>query len=237
MAETSQFQLPLIASSQAQKSITVNEALSVLDAVAQLRLTSSSLSAPPASPLDGEAFFVREAATGDWYGQEGDIAIGANGGWRFVTPKAGWNAFNVETGTSQIFDGTDWQDAALAATSSGTATGYEIIEVDHEISPGQTSVTVPIIPSKAVVAGVTGRVVQDVEGTLSGWSLGVSDDPIRYSQNAGLSLNSTVIGVSGAPTAYYSDTPLHLTAESGEFTSGTVRLAVHFMTLRPPRSV
>jgi len=47
MAETSQFNLPLLSASQAQKSVTVNEALSILDAVAQLRIVSSTTTTPP----------------------------------------------------------------------------------------------------------------------------------------------------------------------------------------------
>ena len=47
MAETSQFSLPLLSSAQAQKHITVNEALAIVDAVAQLRFLSATIATPP----------------------------------------------------------------------------------------------------------------------------------------------------------------------------------------------
>ena len=240
MAETSQFNLPLLSSSQAQKSVTVNEALSVLDAVAQLRIVSSILLAPPTDALDGDAFLVPLGATGDWFGESGNLAIHCNGGWRFVTPKVGWHAFNIETGTNQLFDGTAWLDSTMAATPSGTATEYEIVEIDHVLGAGTSSTTVPLIPQNAQVVGVTGRVIQEITGSLTSWKLGIDDDepaPQRFGHGLGLALNSYVLGMSGTPTTYYSSTPLLLSAEGGDFASGTVRLAVHFTTLVPPRAV
>lgn len=237
MIETSQFKLPLLSGSQAQKHVTVNEAMSVIDAVAQLRLVSSNLVMPPASVTDGDAFCVKSGATGEWFGQDGKIAISCNGGWRFLSPKVGWQAFNIETGTNQLFDGTDWLDSTLAATTSGSATEYEIVEIDHQISVGATSTTSAVIPQNAQVIGVTGRVIQAMSGALTGWKLGVAGAPDRFGQGLGTALNSYVLGMSGSPTTYYSDTELLLTSEGDDFTDGTVRLAVHFVSLSPPRSI
>jgi len=55
MTETNQFQLPLVQASQAQKHVTVNEALARLDAAAQLRLESIVIAVPPVTATDGEA--------------------------------------------------------------------------------------------------------------------------------------------------------------------------------------
>lgn len=241
MAETSQFNLPLLSGNQAQKSVTVNEALSILDAVAQLRIVSATLTIPPLVAIDGDAYLVPSGATGDWFGEDGNLAIYSNGGWRFVSPKVGWNAFNIETGTSQLFDGTDWLPSTLAATPSGTATEYEIVELDFDFSAGSSFTTPAIIPTNAQVVGVTGRVTQQITGSLSDWSLGVDGaldpSPNRYSTGVGTALNSYILGMTGAPTTYYEDTPLILTASGGDFLAGQVRLAVHFLTLIPPRAV
>ncbi len=237
MAETSQFQLPLLSGSQAQKSVTVNEALSILDAVAQLRITSATIATPPSAVPDGEAFLVPANGAGAWFGEDGNIAVSINGGWRFVTPKAGWHAFNTETGTNQLFDGTAWLESTLAATSNGSATEYEIVETDHVLSAGQTSTTVNLIPKNAQVVGVTGRVLSEFSGSFGAWQLGVADAPDRFGQGLGKAKNSYVLGMSSSPTTYYLDTPLVLTAEGGDFDTGSVRLAVHFVTLQPPRAV
>ena len=242
MVETSQFSLPLLSSGQAQKTVTVNEALSVLDAVAQLRFVSASLSSPPAVAADGDAFALPVGVSGAWFGHDGDIAISANGSWRFVTPKLGWHAFNLETGSTQLFDGTAWLDSTLAASTSGTATEYGIAEVDHVLEAGPNAQTALFIPANAQVVGVTGRVTSEITGSLASWSLGVDDgasniDHIRYGQNLGLQLNSYVVGMTGAPTTYYSEIGLHLLANGGDFATGSVRLAAHYVTLVPPRVV
>ena len=237
MAETSQFSLPLLSSAQAQKHITVNEALAIVDAVAQLRFLSATLAAPPVGATDGDAYIVPSGATGDWFGEDGNLAIAANGFWRFVTPKAGWQGFNVETGSSQLFDGTAWLDSTLAATPQGAATIHHIAEFDHTISAGATSATTYTIPQNSVVTGVTGRVIADVTGSLTSWDLGVAGSANRYGSGYGLALNSYASGLTGSPQAYYSDTPLELTANGGTFTGGQVRLAVHYCMIVPPRSV
>jgi len=240
MAETSQFNLPLLSGNQAQKSVTVNEALSILDAVAQLRVVSATTITPPLVAADGDAYLIPTGATGAWFGEDGKLAIHANGGWRFVIPKLGWHAFNIETGTSQLFDGTEWLPSTLAATPSGTATEYEIIELDFDLTAGPVLTTPSMIPANAQVVGVTGRITQEITGTLSAWSLGVEGStpaPNRYSTGLGTALNSYVLGMTSAPTTYYEDTPLMLTAMGGDFATGQVRFAIHYVTLVPPRAV
>lgn len=237
MANTSQFELPLLAGGQAQKNVTVNEALSILDAVAQLRIVSANQFTPPPSVADGEAYAVPANAVGDWADQGGSIAVSCNGGWRFLTPKAGWRAYNVETGTNQLFDGTGWLDSTLAATPSGTATEFRIVEIDHDISAGPTSVTTPVIPNKAQVIGVTARVIQPIIGSLSTWRLSVEGVADRYGDGYGTALNSEALSLTSSPVTYYAPTALELIAEGGEFTSGRVRLAVHMLALSAPRMI
>ena len=48
---TTNLSLPLLAADQAQKHVTVNEALLVLDSLVFLALLDRSLSAPPGSPV------------------------------------------------------------------------------------------------------------------------------------------------------------------------------------------
>lgn len=237
MAETSQFGLPLLAAAQAQKHVTVNEALSVVDAVAQLRLQSATLATPPATPVAGDAYAVAAGATGAWFGEDGKIAVATNGSWRFVVPKPGWQAFNVETGSNHLFDGTAWLDSTVAATLNGTATIQQIAEFDHSLTAGATSTTSFFIPQYSVVTGVTGRITTAFGGSTTSWDLGVAGAVNRYGSGYGVALNSYALGLTGTPTAYYADTPLVLTASGGSFASGEIRLAIHYTQLVPPRAV
>ena len=62
--------LPYLLANQAQKHVTVNEALRRLDALVQLSVLSASLAAPPASPADGDRYIVPAGATGTWVGTD-----------------------------------------------------------------------------------------------------------------------------------------------------------------------
>ena len=200
MSETAQFQLPLIAPSQAQKHVTVNEALSILDCVAQLRVLSGTMTTPPATGTEGDAYLVPAGATDAWSGEDGRLAVHVNGGWRFVTPKTGWQCFNTETGTNLLFDGTAWLDSTLVATVNGSATTYEIIEFDHDLVAGATNTTAAVIPQNGLVTGVTARVTAPLTGSLSSWQLGVQSSANQVRKRVGIAaqfLRSWAYGIAG----------------------------------------
>ncbi len=79
-------QLPYILPSQAQKHVTHNEAIRVLDVLVQLAVTARNLSAPPASPVQGDRYIVATGASGAWAGKVGQIALYENGAWQFFAP-------------------------------------------------------------------------------------------------------------------------------------------------------
>jgi hypothetical protein len=238
MAKTTQFELPLVAPAQAQKHVTVNEALARLDAVAQLRVASSSVETPPSTITDGKSFLVPVGATGDWSGRAGQIAVGANGGWVFLTPKAGWLAWDESSGSRRLFDGVGWVADAVVASSHGAVTTLRAIEFEHTVVAGQTNLTSVLIPSHSQVVGVTARVILAMSGTgLSGWRVGVSGSDARYGSGLGTALNAYLLGLSGSPVTYYAPTPLLLTAEGGTFIAGTIRFALHILQIAPPRPV
>lgn len=239
MAETYHFALPLLAAAQAQKHVTVNEALARLDALAALRVVSASVSTPPANPADGESYIVPASASGAWQGQGGRIALWANGGWAFVAAKPGWAAWNQASESVWRYDGGAWQDEAVVVRPTGAATGMGIVELDHSIAAGATSTTANVIPAHSLVLGVTARVTAEITGPNSGatWKLGVPGAANRYANGLGLAKDSYAQGLSNPPQAYYSPTPLLISSSAGGFTGGAIRFAVHTMRFEPPRPV
>lgn len=236
MADTFNLGLPLIAPAQAQKHVTVNEALARLDGLVQLTLASVSVPVPPATVTDGVAYGVPVGATGDWDGQEGRIAVGSNGGWVFVTPAIGWRGFAADIGKPVVWDGSEWVAGALAVTPHRAHARFEAVEFDHVIAPGSVSVTAFSIPQFAMVLAVTGRIRSAITGTLTGWDLGVAGATDRYSSGLGLAQGSWLVGITGAPVTYYAPTPLVLTAQGGDFAGGEVRLVVHYFLATPPEA-
>ena len=83
MFDTRHLGLPLIAAGQAQKHVTHNEALALVDALLQLGIISRSLAVPPLSPEEGDRYLVAASAMGDWSGHEGELAFFIDGVWRF----------------------------------------------------------------------------------------------------------------------------------------------------------
>ncbi|WP_424927683.1 DUF2793 domain-containing protein [Amaricoccus tamworthensis] len=238
MNKTANLQLPLLQAAQAQKHVTVNSSLTMLDTLVQLRVKSSTEVSAPPSPAEGESYIVPEGATGSWQGFEGKIAVYINGGWLFHNSKPGWRVWDDATSATYIYDGARWVGGAVAVSSGGAATISQVIEFDHPVAPGASHFTDVAIPANTLVYGISGRVTSDLaDGTLMSWRLGVQGSDNRYGSNFGVSENSTVLGLSGAPVAYYQDTPLLLTADNGDFSAGEVRLAIHCTTLLPPRTV
>ncbi|HWT29493.1 MAG TPA: DUF2793 domain-containing protein, partial [Propylenella sp.] len=66
MSESPSLMLPLLAPEQAQKHVTMNEALGLVDALVQLSVKDRHLTAPPASPTEGDRYIVAPGATGAW---------------------------------------------------------------------------------------------------------------------------------------------------------------------------
>ena len=60
--------LPYLLAAQAQKHVTHNEALRLLDGLVQLAVLDRHLTAPPASPADGDRYIVASGAVGAWSG-------------------------------------------------------------------------------------------------------------------------------------------------------------------------
>lgn len=101
--------MPYIQPAQAQKHVTHNEALRVLDVVVQLSLASRTLNTPPLIAQNGSCYLVPAAAGGDWVGQAGRIALRDNDAWDFLTPRTGWLAMVLDEDRLLFFDGADWR--------------------------------------------------------------------------------------------------------------------------------
>ncbi len=234
MTDTPVLALPLLAPAQAQKHVTVNEAMVRLDALALLRLQSVTLTTPPAA-VEGDAYGVPGAAVNAWAGKGGQVAIASGGGWVFVPAKRGWRALVLSDGAQAIFDGTEWRSGAQTLTPNGGSLSIRSTELSVTLTAG-TTVTTPIVfPARSIAFGITGRVTAAITGTATSWDIGVAGDLQRYGSGLGTPLNSWVNGP-GAPLVYWSPTALVLTAQGGNFAAGVVRIVAHYaeLTLTDP---
>ena len=111
--------LPYIQPAQAQKHVTHNEAIRVLDALVQPSVAGPPDGTPPANAAEGTRWIVGADAVGAWAGHEGEVAWRTDGAWSFLAPRRGWQ-FRVETGGSLSFDGSAWVGEGDVATFPDT---------------------------------------------------------------------------------------------------------------------
>lgn len=86
---TPHLSLPLLVAGQAQKELTHNEALILLDAVAGavIIVEGAPSNTPPVALSAGQAWLVGPDPVDSWAGQGDAIAVWTYGGWRFLPPR------------------------------------------------------------------------------------------------------------------------------------------------------
>lgn len=118
--------LPFLEAGQAQKHVTVNEALLRLDALVQLAPASAATTAQPASPTDGAAYILPSGKTGAAWGAmaDGAIAYYRDGAWEQITPREGFAAWVKDTNRIMAYDGAAWVHARFALEGLDAAGTY-----------------------------------------------------------------------------------------------------------------
>lgn len=118
---TPRLALPLLAAGQAQKEITHNEALALIDALLCPLAEAAGLNTAPAAPVEGQAWIVGAAPDGAWTGKAHQLAIATVGGWRFADLPEGATVLVRPAGVSWRRVASGWQaPAAISPASGGT---------------------------------------------------------------------------------------------------------------------
>lgn len=242
---TAHLALPFLMAAQAQKHVTHNEALRMLDAMVQLSIVTRALAAPPASPAEGARYIVAPSATGVWSGWDGNVACWLDGAWMRFPPRPGWLAWVEDEAEVLVWNGTAWvpmvdamgfvaQAASVAVAKGGTgaSTGMAVMEETLTGLSGASRDSAIVIPDRAIVLGVSSRTVTAITGATS-YDCGIAGEAQKFGGSLGIGAGSTNRGVIG-PQAFYADTPIRLTAKGGDFTGGAVRIAIHILTVGLP---
>ncbi len=105
--------LPYLLAAQAQKHVTHNEALRLLDAMVQLSALDRTRTTPPASPADGDRHLVASGATGLWAGWDMNIAFWVDGVWMRLVPRQGWLVWIAAEQVFLVWNGTVWEPVGV----------------------------------------------------------------------------------------------------------------------------
>ncbi|HVQ09378.1 MAG TPA: DUF2793 domain-containing protein [Allosphingosinicella sp.] len=118
MTETSaRFALPFILPGQAQKEVFHNEALTLIDAALHAQIEAGPLDDVPDEPEPGQCWIVGAGASGAWAGEADRLACWTAGGWRFVSPRPGMLAWNIDPGYWLHWTGAAWSIGEWPATA------------------------------------------------------------------------------------------------------------------------
>ena len=243
MDQTANLNMPYIMASQAQKHVTHNEAIRMLDALVQVSALDKDLIVPPGSPSDGDRYIPASGATGVWSGKDGMIAAFQDNAWMFYTPANGVLAYMVDEELIYVFDGAAWapySDGKIGGATTilntglfGSDTRFELIEEELTLAGPSTDSTIAI-PNRAIVFAVTSRTTVAITGAAS-YDVGIVGDTGKFGGTLGVALDSNNSGAIG-PSAFYADTALRLTANGSDFTGGKVRVSIHYLICAPSTS-
>ena len=222
---TANFGLPFIAGGQAQKHVTHNESLDVLDALIPSVVISATETSPVGTPAEGDCYIV---PTGGSFGATavGDLVVYTGGAWRAIPSRFGHRILVLDQGREWINGGSQgWVPGQVIGPQGGTL-GVRVVEFEVDLSVGGTSVTVSgAIPSRVIVFGVTSWVGDNITGPDQ-FKVGTPSEVDKFGSYIWRDAPSSNIGVVG-PFATYSPTDLVVTSqdESTAFTGGTVHLS------------
>ena len=107
MTTTPNLALTYIASSQAQKEVTHNQALNDIDFLTKSSVIDYTINTPPASPNTGDAYIIGPSPTGAWTGFANYVA-GYYAGWSLKPPVVGWTVWTRNGNRILYYNGSAW---------------------------------------------------------------------------------------------------------------------------------
>jgi len=156
MTETTNLRLPCIQGSQAQKHVTHNEALRILDTLVHLAVIDRDLTAPPEHTFEGDRYIVNAEATGAWAGCEGAIMARQDGAWHIIAPRPGWLAYVIDEGALLVWSGSAWIDAISALASLNNVTRLGVGTTADLVNPFSAKLNNALFTARTVAEGGDG---------------------------------------------------------------------------------
>ncbi|MET4130641.1 DUF2793 domain-containing protein [Roseovarius sp. MBR-6] len=169
---TTNLLLPYILAAQAQKHVTHNEALRLLDGLVQLSVIGRDLAAPPTSPVDGDRYIVASGATGDWAGWDLNVALWSDGAWLRLPPRTGWRVWVEDERLLLVYDGVGWVGTTPAALQNLALLG--VGTTADAATPFAAKLNAALWTAKTVAEGGTGDLFYTMNKEAAADDLGLT---------------------------------------------------------------
>ena len=147
MPTTTRLGLPLLAAGQAQKEITHNEALQVLDVAVAASVEEPARASPPASPVEGNCYIISDTPSGAWAGHARQIACYSMGGWRYSLPVEGQLVFVRSSQVFAVYRQNVW-DVGTLPGSKLVLNGQQVVGPRLAAIPSPSGGTVVDVQSR-----------------------------------------------------------------------------------------
>ena len=164
--------LPFLMAAQAQKHVTHNEALRLLDGLVQLSVKDRDLAAAPGSPADGDRYIVASGATGVWAGWDLNIALWADGAWLRLPPRTGWRAWVEDEGVLLVYDGSAWIGTTPTSLQNMALLGLGTTA--DAANPFSAKLNAALWTAKTIAEGGTGDLFYTMNKEAAGDDLGLT---------------------------------------------------------------
>lgn len=144
---------------QAQKDVTHNEALALIDACLVPSAEALGIEAPPASPVSGQCWIIGETPTGVWAGHADALTAWTDGGWRFLDAVEGMRVWIKQDQLWATYSSEGWKLGEETATKL-------IIGGDLVVGTRQSAVEAPAggatvdTEARAAIAAIIDRLEQ-----------------------------------------------------------------------------
>jgi hypothetical protein len=169
---TTHLLLPYILAAQAQKHVTHNEALRLLDGLVQLSVLDRDLTAPPGSPTDGDRYIVGSGATAAWAGWDLNVALWTDGAWLRLPPRTGWRAWVEDEGLLLVYDGSVW-----VGTTPGELQNMALLGIGttaDAANPFSAKLNAALWTARTIAEGGTGDLFYTMNKEAAGRDLGLT---------------------------------------------------------------
>jgi hypothetical protein len=185
---TPRFALPYIQAAQAQKEVTHNEALLMVDALVSLSLEDRHLSAPPISPQNGQVWFINGAGSGAWSGQSNKLAHYDSGQWYFYVIPDGLRAWIKDEAGYFVYSGGSWSafvGSGQFVTVASVSASYAVQASDRGklLAVGANTAAVEVrLPSAATIGNGFPITVKKIDSSANAVTLRAAQNLLTQSQ-------------------------------------------------------
>ena len=163
MTTTTNLGITLLDASQAQKEITINQALVCFDAISVGSVADKDLAAPPGSPVAGVLYIVAASPTGAWAGHATHLAY-YDQLWNFIVPQTGSRVWVQDEARYYQFSGTAW--VISGGNGDMVAATYDPANIAQQVAGTSATQTLTNKTISGASNTLTVRLANDVTGTL-----------------------------------------------------------------------